>query len=445
VREFKRLVKAMHEAGIEVILDMVFNHTAEGADDGPTWSFRGIDNATYYILDPETGKYLNYSGCGNTVNCNNPVVRDFIVDCLRYWVTEMHVDGFRFDLASILGRGQDGSVLKNPPLLESMAYDPVLANTKLIAEAWDAAGLYQVGTFPSWGRWAEWNGIYRDDVRKFVRGDAGMTSALATRLLGSPDLYETSAREPYHSINFVTCHDGFTLADLVSYDQKHNLANGENNQDGNNVNWSWNCGMEGPTADPAILQVRARQRKNFAAILLFSHGVPMLLAGDEMGRTQKGNNNAYCQDNDISWINWGLTTENAGLVRFFQLLIGFRKRCPMLRRDTFALDGTTGFHVTWHGTKRMSADWSPGSRSVAMQWTQLHDDGTRDDLHFIAHSHWEDAEFELPGIGPRQWFRLVDTALPSPQDIAEEGLEYPLLSQESYPVKARSVAIFVSK
>jgi len=445
VREFRQLVKAMHGAGIEVILDMVFNHTAEGADDGRTWSFRGIDNATYYILEPDTGKYLNFCGCGNTVNCNNPVVRDFIVDCLRYWVTEMHVDGFRFDLASILGRGEDGSVLKNPPLLERMAYDPVLANSKLIAEAWDAAGLYQVGTFPAWGRWAEWNGIFRDDVRKFVKGDQGMTSALATRLLGSPDLYETSAREPYHSINFVTCHDGFTLNDLVSYNEKHNLANGENNQDGNNANLSWNCGAEGPTTDPAINELRARQRKNFAAIMLFSHGVPMLLAGDEIGRTQQGNNNAYCQDNEVSWINWDLAKENAGLLRFFQLMIAFRKRCPMLRRDTFELDGNTGFHVTWHGKKRMSADWGPESRSVAMQWTQTHKDGTRDDLHFIAHAHWEDATFELPDIGARKWFRLVDTALASLLDIAEEGKEYSLPWQQSYPVRARSVAIFVAK
>ncbi len=445
VREFKRMVRALHEAGIGVILDMVFNHTAEGDEHGPTWSFRGIDNDTYYILDPETGKYLNYSGCGNTVNCNNPVVRDFIVDCLRYWVTEMHIDGFRFDLASILGRGQDGTVLKNPPLLESMAYDPVLANTKLIAEAWDAAGLYQVGTFPSWGRWAEWNGIFRDDVRKFVKGDHGMTSALATRLLGSPDLYETSAREPYHSINFMTCHDGFTLNDLVSYDEKHNLANGEQNQDGGNANLSWNCGIEGPTSDAAINELRTRQRKNFAAILLFSHGVPMILAGDEMGRTQQGNNNAYCQDNDVSWLDWQLAQSNAGLLRFFQLMIAFRRRCPMLRRDTFALDGETGFHVTWHGTKRMSADWGPESRSVAMQWSQLHKDGSREDVHFVAHAHWNDALFELPEIPARKWFRLVDTAQPSPNDIADEGQEFPLRLQKTYPVKARSVVIFVAK
>ena len=445
VREFKELVRAMHQAGIEVILDMVFNHTAEGDQHGPTWSFRGIDNPTYYILDPETGEYVNFSGCGNTVNCNNPVVREFITNCLRFWVMEMHVDGFRFDLASVMGRGMDGSVLKNPPLLERLAYDPVLADTKLIAEAWDAAGLYQVGTLPNWGRWAEWNGIFRDDVRKFVKGDAGMTSALATRLLGSPDLYETSAREPYHSINFVTCHDGFTLNDVVSYDEKHNLANGEDNKDGCSANNSWNCGVEGPTDDAAIHALRARQRKNFAAILLVSHGVPMILAGDEMGRTQQGNNNAYCQDNEISWVDWRLAEANADLLRFFQLIIAFRKRCRLLRRASFDLHGETGFHINWHGVKRMKPDWSYESRTVAMQLTQLHDDGSREDLHFIANAYWEDLEFELPIIGEHEWFRLVDTALPSPHDIAEDGQEFPLHLQESYVVRGRSVAVFVSK
>lgn len=445
VREFKQLVRALHQACIEVILDMVFNHTAEGDDNGPTWSFRGIDNSTYYILDPVTGKYVNFTGCGNTVNCNNPVVRDFIVDCLRYWVLEMHVDGFRFDLASILGRGMDGRVLKNPPLLESLAYDPVLANTKLIAEAWDAAGLYQVGTLPSWGRWAEWNGIFRDDVRKFVKGDAGMTSALATRLLGSPDLYETSAREPYHSINFLTCHDGFTLNDLVSYNQKHNLANGDNNTDGSDANYSWNCGVEGPTNDAAVNELRARQRKNFAAILLFSHGVPMILAGDEIARTQQGNNNAYCQDNEVSWLDWRMTESHAGLLRFFQQMIAFRRRCALLRRDSFALHGEGGFHITWHGVKRAQPDWGQASRAVAMQLTQLHNDGSRDDLHFIANAYSGGLEFELPAIGEREWFRFADTALTSPLDIAEEGLEFPLLSQESYLVHARSVAIFIAK
>jgi glycogen operon protein len=444
VREFKLLVRSLHQAGIEVILDMVFNHTAEGDATGPTWSFRGIDNPTYYILDP-AGDYKDFTGCGNTVNCNNPVVRDFIVDCLRYWVMEMHVDGFRFDLASILGRGQDGSVLKNPPLLESLAYDPVLANTKLIAEAWDAAGLYQVGTLPSWGRWAEWNGKYRDDIRKFVKGDAGMTSPLATRLLGSPDLYLTSAREPYHSINFVTCHDGFTLNDLVSYNEKHNLPNDDNNTDGSNANYSWNCGAEGPTDDNAISELRARQRKNFAAILLVAHGVPMILSGDEMGRTQQGNNNAYCQDNEISWVDWRMAESNAGLLRFFQLMIAFRKRSALMRRATFAMNGEGGFHITWHGTKRVKPDWGYESRTLAMQLTQLNADGSRDDHHFIANAYSGDLDFELPQIGEREWFRLVDTALSSPIDIAEDGQEFPLLSQESYPVQARSVVIFVAK
>ena len=445
IREFKTLVKAMHKAGIEVILDVVFNHTAEGDEQGPMWSFRGIDNSTYYMLDPGTGKYLNYSGCGNTVNCNNPVVRDFIVDCLRYWATEMHVDGFRFDLTSILGRGQDGSVLKNPPLLERLAYDPVLADTKLIAEAWDAAGLYQVGTLPSWGRWAEWNSRFRDDIRKFVRGDAGMTSALATRLLGSPVLYQTSARAPYHSINFVTCHDGFTLTDLVSYNQKHNLANGENNRDGSNDNHSWNCGIEGPAANPAINALRMRQRKHFAAILLMSHGVPMLLAGDEVGRTQQGNNNAYCQDNEISWLDWRIVDSNAELLRFFRLMIQFRKRCPLLRRKTFRFDGADGFHITWHGVKRMTADWYHQSRTLAMQLTQLQPDGSREDLHFIANSHTGPLDFELPLIGEYEWFRLVDSAQKSPLDIADDGQEFPLLSLESYTVLPKSVAIFVAK
>jgi glycogen operon protein len=445
VREFKHLVKAMHETGIEVILDVVFNHTAEGGERGPTWSFRGVDNSIYYIVDPATGKYLNYSGCGNTVNANNPVVRDFIRDCLHYWVMEMHVDGFRFDLASILGRGEDGSVLSNPPLLERLAYDPVLANTKLIAEAWDAGGLYQVGTFPSWGRWAEWNGKFRDDVRKFVKGDAAMTSALATRLLGSPDLYETSAREPYHSINFVTCHDGFTLRDLVSYNEKHNLANGEDNRDGCDGNYSWNCGVEGPTADAAINGLRTRQCKNFAAILLVSHGVPMILAGEEIGRTQQGNNNAYCQDNEISWVDWRLAESNASLLRFFRLMIAFRRRCPLLRRESFQLHGEGGFHITWHGIKRMQPDWSEASRTVAMQLTQLQGNGLREDIHFIANAYWEELEFDLPQIGEREWFRLADTALPSPQDIAEDGQEFPLLSQERYRVQPHSVVIFVAK
>jgi glycogen operon protein len=443
--EFKQMVQAFHDAGIEVILDIVFNHTAEGNEHGPIFSFRGIDNPTYYMVDAETGEYANFTGTGNTFNANNPVVRDFIVQCLRYWVIATHIDGFRFDLASVLGRGQDGSVLANPPLLESLAYDPVLANTKLIAEAWDAGGLYQVGSFPSWGRWAEWNGKFRDDVRKFVKGDPGMTSALATRLLGSPDLYETSAREPYHSINFVTCHDGFTLNDLVTYNEKHNLANGENNSDGGNDNNSWNCGAEGPTSDPQIQTLRERQRRNFATILLMAHGVPMIMAGDEFERTQQGNNNAYCQDNEISWVNWHMAEANADLVRFFRLLIDFRKRSKLLRRSQFAFKGEDGFYVTWHGVKPKQPDWGYESRAIAMQLTQMGAGGKREDLHLIANAHWEDHEFELPQIGEYEWFRLIDTAQPSPHDIADDGQEFPLLSQESYMVKARSVAVFVSR
>ncbi len=441
VAEFKEMVRRFHQAGIEVILDVVFNHTCEGDLRGPTRSFRGIDNSTYYILNPATGEYMNYSGCGNTLNCNHPVVRRMIVDCIQYWVTEMHVDGFRFDLASILGRGQDGSVLANPPLLEELANSPVLANTKLIAEAWDAAGLYQVGTFPSWGRWAEWNGKFRDDVRRFMRGEPGLTTVLATRLLGSPDLYQTSAREPYHSINFVTCHDGFTLRDLVSYETKHNEANGEDNADGGNDNISWNCGVEGETESQLVNALRLRQQKNFAALLLLSHGVPMILAGDEMGRTQHGNNNAYCQDNETSWLDWTLAEANAGLRRFFQQLIAFRKRSHLLRRTRFAwLGNGESLAITWHGTRRLNADWSYDSRSLALQIGERHEG---EQLFVVANAYWGGLTFELPEFS-RPWRRLVDTSLDSPLDCAEPGAEYALDSQESYFVHARTVCVFVA-
>ena len=441
VHEFKQMVKSLHAAGLEVILDVVFNHTAEGDERGPCFSFRGIDNAVYYLLDPATGKYLNYSGCGNTLNCNHPVVRDLIVECLRYWVMEMHVDGFRFDLASILGRGTDGSVLVNPPLLESLAYDPVLANTKLIAEAWDAAGLYQVGTFPAWSRWAEWNGKFRDDVRRFVRGEPGMVSALATRLVGSPDLYRTSSREPYHSINFVTCHDGFTLTDLVSYDSKHNLINGENNTDGANDNLSWNCGIEGPSASPEIEQLRLRQQKNFATILLLADGVPMLLAGDELGQTQMGNNNAYCQDNEISWIDWTLRERNQSMFRFFRLLLEFRRRHPLLRSTSYAsLAGEGDRRIAWHGTKLGKPDWSHGSRWIAMQLSGLSEKGSEDNVLFIANAHWEPHDFELPNTGLR-WLRFIDTSLESPRDITEIGKEARVPPKKTYTVGPRSTVV----
>ena len=338
VREFKEMVKALHEAGIEVILDMVFNHSGEGDERGTTFCWRGLDNPTYYLLEPETGRYLNYSGTGNTMNCNHPVVRHQILAALRYWVTEMHVDGFRFDLASILGRGRDGEVLPNPPILEAIAADPVMAHVKLIAEAWDAAGLYQVGSFPNWGRWAEWNGHFRDDLRRFVKGEPGMTRSLATRLSGSPDLYRGSGRAPWHSINFVTCHDGFPLADLVSYDEKHNEANGEQNRDGHPDNLSWNCGEEGPTPSHEVNALRARQMRNFLTLLFLSQGVPMLLGGDEIGRTQRGNNNAWCQDNDISWVDWSLLERNGELFGFVSRLVRFRKAHRSLRRRVFFED-----------------------------------------------------------------------------------------------------------
>ena len=442
INEFKSMVKALHAAGIEVILDAVFNHTGEGNEHGPTVIFRGIDNPVYYMLDSKTGEYLNYSGCGNTLNCNHPVVRDLVVETLRYWVTEMHVDGFRFDLASILGRGQDGSVLSSPPLLEQLAHDPVLAQTKLIAEAWDAAGLYQVGTFPAWGRWAEWNGKFRDDIRRFVRGDAGMVSALATRLLGSPDLYSANLREPWHSINFVTCHDGFTLADLVSYNHKHNQTNGEQNRDGTDENWSWNCGAEGPSSSAEINRLRSRQVRNLAALLMLAQGVPMILAGDEVGRSQRGNNNAYCQDNEIGWFDWTQVDANADLLRFFRLLIRLRRDHAILRRGSF-LPRAEAPQVEWHGVRLHSPDWSHDSRSLAMH---LHGrpDNHQDHIYLIANAHWEQHEFELPILPGWAWTRAIDTSLAPPLDIADPE-EPEVVEISRYRVNPRTVVVLVGR
>ncbi len=332
--EFRDMVKALHRAGIEVVLDVVFNHTAEGGEDGPTLSFRGLEHRAYYIPARGRAGYANYSGCGNTLNGNHSIVRRLIVDCLRYWVTEMHVDGFRFDLASVLARDEAGQLLLTPPILWEIESDPVLAGTKLIAEAWDAAGLYQVGTFVG-HRWAEWNGQFRDDVRRFVKSDAGVVRRLAERLTGSPDLFPQPDRDPHRSVNFITCHDGFTLADLVAYNDKHNDANGEDNRDGSNTNHSWNCGHEGPTNDPAVNELRGRQAKNLLTLLLVAHGTPMLLMGDEMGRTKNGNNNAYCQDNETSWLDWGLAESNAGLLRFVRELLRFRAAQAVFRAERF--------------------------------------------------------------------------------------------------------------
>ena len=457
VNEFKTLVKHLHAAGIEVILDVVFNHTAEGDEHGPVHSFRGIDNSVYYMLNPRTGQYLNYSGCGNTLNCNHPVLRELVTDVLRYWVTEMHVDGFRFDLASILGRGEDGTVLSSPPLLEQLAQDPVLARTKLIAEAWDAAGLYQVGSFPSWGRWAEWNGKFRDDIRRFVKGDPGMVSALATRLVGSPDLYSPNLREPWHSINFVTCHDGFTLADLVSYNDKHNQSNGEQNRDGSNDNWSWNCGAEGPTSSPQVNRLRSRQVRNLATLLTLSQGVPMILAGDELGRTQRGNNNAYCQDNELSWMDWSLTLTNSGLLRFFRLLIRFRRDHLILRRGTFSPSTRSASpQVEWHGVRLHRPDWSYESRSLAMHLHGQPDsrrahservvraDNT-DRIYLIANAHWELHEFELPVVPGWEWVRAIDTSLDPPFDIADPDQAGITIDSQRYVVNPRSVVVLAGR
>jgi len=451
VAELKTMVREFHRAGIEVFLDVVFNHTAEAPlpPEAPSWSFRGFDKSVYYILDPETGAYRDYSGCGNTLNCNHPVVRGLIIDALRYWVAEVHVDGFRFDLASILGRGPDGAVLPRAPVLERIAGDPVLADATLIAEAWDAAGLYQVGTFPAWGRWVEWNGPFRDDVRHFVRGDPGYTRALAARLTGSADLFEHSGPTPACSINFVTCHDGFTLADLVSYDRKHNLANGEKNTDGTDDNISWNCGVEGPTDDLAVTTLRARQMRNCLTLLLLSQGTPMLLAGDELARTQRGNNNAYCQDNEISWVDWSSLDRFPGLFRFVKTLIAFRRAHPVLRHRNFLSDQPRGpFHrpdVMWHGVRLNEPDWGPESRSLAMHLAGEHAPGPDGDIYLAANAWRGDLDFAVPPPQPgSRWVVVVDTSQPSPRDIAEPGHEPALLSPDSITVPARSCVVLRS-
>ena len=451
VEEFKMMVSEFHKAGIEVILDVVFNHTAEGDENGHTFNYRGIDNPTYYIIDRPSGDYLNYSGCGNTVNCNNPVVRDMIIDALRYWVTEMHVDGFRFDLASILGRGQDGEVLASPPLIERIAHDPILADTKLIAEAWDAAGLYQVGSFPAWGRWAEWNGTFRDDIRSYVKGDAGKVPALSQRIMGSPDIYLKSGRSPFHSINFVTSHDGFTLRDLVSYNEKHNERNGEEGRDGDSNNLSWNCGVEGESGDPAIEELRLRQQKNFFFLLLVSEGVPMILAGDEFGRTQRGNNNAYCQDNEIGWVDWSLLEKNRGLHRFVKMMIRFRKTHRLLKfhEYIFASTDKAKAEIHFHGVRPEMPDWSYDARSLGIKAkaTMLqsdHAEGYEVSLFIFTNSYWEELEVELPTLERGlKWYRNVDTSLDSPDDIAENSVL--LKNQKTYRVAARSNIILSGK
>jgi glycogen operon protein len=447
VAEFRQMVRAFHSAGLEVYLDVVFNHTGEGDDKGRTYCYRGLDNDLYYMLSPD-GKYLNFSGCGNTVNCNHPVVRGMITTCLRYWVADMHVDGLRFDLASVFGRDQRGQLLLEPPIVEEIAEDSVLADTKLIAEPWDAAGLYQLGKFPFGRRWSEWNGRYRDEVRRFWKGEPGVSGLLATRISGSADLYEASGRDPRHSINFITCHDGFTLWDLVSYNRKHNEGNGENNKDGWDANYSWNCGVEGPTDDPKINTVRRRQARNLMATLLLSQGVPMVLGGDEFLRTQRGNNNAYCQDNDVSWVNWHLAQDNADFQRFVRELIWLRRRHVALRRGSFFQGKMPeGPDIIWHGIQPGAADFSPTSRTLAFAIDGRLSGRGPDRDFYVACNSWNDTlPFRIP-LSPsgRHWRRLIDTALASPNDIVPEDTGPEVPPATVYALAAHSLLVLISE
>jgi glycogen operon protein len=439
--EFRDMVKALHRAGIEVILDVVFNHTAEGDHLGPTFCFRGLENEAYYLLEHDRSRYANYTGTGNTLNANHPVVRRLIRESLRYWVEHMHVDGFRFDLASILSRDESGHPLPRPPVLFDLESDPVLAGTKLIAEAWDAAGLYQVGSFVG-DAWQEWNGRFRDDIRRFLKGDTGTVSHVAARLLGSPDLYGHEEREPEQSVNFVTCHDGFTLEDLVSYDRKHNEANGEGNRDGSDDNASWNCGVEGPTDDPAALALRARQIRNFLALLLLSVGTPMLSMGDEIRRTQRGNNNAYCQDNETSWLDWTLLERHHDVHRFVRSLLAFRmRRDVVLDAPRVTLnDLLRRARIEWHGVALGRPDWSEHSHSLAFTLASF---GGGFRLHAMLNAYWEPLRFELPAAGETgPWRRWLDTSLKSPEDVVD-WQEAPQVTEASYLVQPRSLALLV--
>jgi glycogen operon protein len=446
--ELKNLIKELHRNGIEVMLDVVFNHTAEGNEHGPTISYRGIDNPTYYMLTPD-GYYLNFSGTGNTLNCNNPIVRDMVLDALRYWASQYHIDGFRFDLAAILGRDPFGAPMANPPLLEALAYDPILGKCKLIAEAWDAGGLYQVGSFPAYGRWAEWNGKCRDSLRCFLKGDAGEAGAMSQVVQGSPNLY--AGRGPTASINFITCHDGFTLYDSVAYDGKHNDANGEDNNDGANDNNSWNCGWEGPTADDGINALRERQIKNAAAMLMVSQGVPMILMGDEFGRTKFGNNNTYCHDNELNWIDWSLKEKNAGLYRFFRNMIAFRRAHPVLRSKDHLRNqdyvGSGYADITWHGTRAWNADWNGNVLAFMLCGKHAKGGTVEDNTVYVAmNMHWDALPFEIPGLRDgMKWFLSTNTGMASPEDIHEPGSEPELGDQSSCLVGGRSVVILIGK
>lgn len=439
--ELKTLIKNLHDNGIEVILDVVFNHTAEGNEFGPCFSFKGFDNNIYYMLTPD-GHYYNFSGCGNTLNCNHPVVRDMILECLRYWVIEYRVDGFRFDLASILGRNDDGTPLSQPPLLRSLAFDSILGNVKLIAEAWDAGGLYQVGSFPSWKRWAEWNGRYRDDMRRFLKGDDFLAQTAAARITGSPDLYDPAYRGGNASINFLTCHDGFTLYDLYSYNQKHNEANGWGNTDGADDNNSWNCGVEGETDDPAILALRKRLMKNACAILLCSRGTPMFLSGDEFADTRYGNNNPYCQDNLISWLDWSLLKKNKDLFDFFQYMIRFRKDHPVIRKDLEpSYLGVPA--MSTHGLTPDETNFSGDSHVVCVRFAGYNEATQKEDLVYLAvNSGWFPVTLTLPELPEHyKWKVAVNTGDPKCQFFHKNSM--PTVESKIF-LGERSVIIFVA-
>ncbi|NET31577.1 MAG: glycogen debranching protein GlgX, partial [Cyanothece sp. SIO1E1] len=448
VDEFRDLVKALHRAGIEVILDVVFNHTAEGNHTGPTLSFRGLENPMYYILEENLTYYRNYSGCGNTVKGNHPIVGKLILDCLRYWVAEMHVDGFRFDLASVLARdlvGQPIGQITTPNILWVIESDPILAGTKLIAEAWDAAGLYHVGTFVGLADWfAEWNGPFRDDARRFIKGDAGTVTRLAARILASPDIYQRPDIDINRSVNFITCHDGFTLNDLVSYNHKHNQANGEDNRDGANDNYSWNCGEEGETDDPSVAALRLRQIKNLFTLLLVSQGTPMLLMGDEVRRTQLGNNNGYCQDNSLSWFDWSAVERHVDLRCFVRGLIHFIQTREIFRQKRLleVTNGSREPHIIWHGVHLEQPDWSADSHSLAFT---LRHPQYEEHLYVVFNAYWRSLSFELPPLeqGDR-WHRIVDTALSAPEDFCDLDTA-PMIERDRYLVEARSALMLMAK
>ena len=453
VTEFKEMVRELHKEGIEVILDVVFNHTGEGSELGPTYSFRGLDNKIYYMLDDKPRYYKNYSGCGNTLNCNHPLVRNMIIDSLHYWVVEMHVDGFRFDLGSILGRDQKGNLMENPPMLEMIAEDPVLRHTKIIAEAWDAAGAYQVGWFPG-GRWAEWNDRFRDDIRRFWRGDAVNVGGLATRITGSSDLYLRDGRKPFHSINFLTSHDGFTLNDLVSYERKHNEMNGEENRDGSDNNLSSNNGIEGETRHPIVTKIRSRQVKNLFATLLLSLGTPMLLGGDEFRRTQRGNNNAYCQNNKTSWYDWTLLAKHRETFDFVRKLIRFRRRHPAFLRPEFYTGRDANYNampdIAWFNEKGKAPDWSnlKGILALRIDGSEAGTDKDRDENDFYMVFNATDADGFFHVGTPREnssWYVLIDTAKKPPEDFRDYGEEELLRPQNRLAVGAHSFVLLISR